>query len=1122
MIVYFADRKMNILGQASTGLPGGLTITNDKKSEEIETGIAIFECKIQFDAKTREKVEQYAQVGNYILRSKDDENEFYTIIDTELDTKKQVMYIYAEDAGLDLINEIVGEYEADKAYPITHYVEKFAYDSGFVIGKNEAANLTRKLSWDGEQTVTARLASVATQFDGCEISYSFSVKGLQITNKFINIHKKRGQDNGVTLRLNKDIDKIIISKSIANLATALRATGGTPEGADDPITLRGHKYDDGDFYIDGDCLKSRNALKKWSRYLNPNEPNPKEGHEGHIVRLYSYDTESKDTLLAHTLAELKLLCEMEVNYEAEIKNLKGAKIGDRIYIVDEAGELYLSSRLLQLETSVEQQEQQAVLGEHLIKTSGISQKVADLAKQFAINAKSAERALSLANKASTTATEAQGQASTALNEAEKAKQAATDATTAANTATQSAIEAKTAADNAQSAVETVEEKVTGIKTTVINAQQTAQDAQNAANTAISKADEAAESAGYAMEFAEDANNAAVIAHTKAEQATTKADEAKTTADAAKVEANTAKGTADAAKLDAEKARNDIATLGDQLETVSTTMEANYARKTDLTEATANLQMQISQNAAEIVTTTSKVQRIDETANDSQKQLQGAIAYANSAREKAEEAVEEANAAQIAADEAEQAAQDAQAEANASKAAADSAKAISDNAQAALKAALADLESVESRADATEEEIQAAQQAVTVAQSAANKAKQDAETAAEEAATAQRVADNAVATANTAQSVANSAASAAIIAQATADEAEGNAAQAQEIADQAAQVAAEAQATANTAVSEAKEAQSVANVAAEEAATAQSTAQQAATIAEKAEADLAAAQQRLEDILSSVEATEEELLEAQQAVELAQTAAEQAQAEANTAQEAADNARSLADRAQAVADVAQAEADQAVADANEAQAAADEAKAAVESLADRMTGAETRIRQNADQISINAEKTEEAIYNTSESLKKSISDQRTAILADSKSITLSALESYVEITDFEENREAVQAQFEMQANKIDMNFSATSERIDNVDSVLKEEVESREKHITFSDDGILITAGNNSMTIRIDNDLIKFERNGKPFGTWDGVNFHTGNIVIDLNQRAQIGPIAFVPRTDGSVSVLKVK
>ena len=46
MIIYFADRKMNILGLASTNLKKGLTITDDLKIEDVETGVASFECKI--------------------------------------------------------------------------------------------------------------------------------------------------------------------------------------------------------------------------------------------------------------------------------------------------------------------------------------------------------------------------------------------------------------------------------------------------------------------------------------------------------------------------------------------------------------------------------------------------------------------------------------------------------------------------------------------------------------------------------------------------------------------------------------------------------------------------------------------------------------------------------------------------------------------------------------------------------------------------------------------------------------------------------------------------------------------------------------------------------------------
>ena len=131
------------------------------------------------------------------------EKEFYTIIESERDSKDQTIYIYAEDAGMDLLNEVVGPYAADQAYDIEFYVNKFAADTGFEIGINEIPNLTRKLSWEGEATATERIASVATQFDNAEISYSFETKGMIITHKYINIHKQRGKDSGIQLRLNR-------------------------------------------------------------------------------------------------------------------------------------------------------------------------------------------------------------------------------------------------------------------------------------------------------------------------------------------------------------------------------------------------------------------------------------------------------------------------------------------------------------------------------------------------------------------------------------------------------------------------------------------------------------------------------------------------------------------------------------------------------------------------------------------------------------------------------------------------------------------------------------------------------------------------------------------------------
>ena len=429
MTVYFADRRFRILGQASTGLPGGLTVVEDTKSEDVDTGVAVFECTIPFNAKTRTQVEAYVEVGNHILRSSDQDNECYTIIDSEVDSEKQEATVYAEDDGMDLLNEVVGAYEADQAYPIDYYIEKYAGNAGFEIGINEAAGLTRKLSWDGEATASARIASVATQFDGCEISFSFQIDGLVIARKFINIYKKRGRDTGITLRLNRDVGRIVVKKSIANLATALRSTGGTPEGQDMPITLDGYVYDDGDFYVENGLLKSRNALKKWDRFLWKRGRTEKNG--GHITKQYSYDTTSQQTLCAHSITELKKICDTEVNYEVEIKNLRGAKIGDRVNIVDDAGGLYLSTRLLYLETSMVKKTITATMGEHLLKSSGISQRVDDLAEQFARTSQSvsstANVAIMTSNSASATATNAHATANSAQATANAANSAASSA-----------------------------------------------------------------------------------------------------------------------------------------------------------------------------------------------------------------------------------------------------------------------------------------------------------------------------------------------------------------------------------------------------------------------------------------------------------------------------------------------------------------------------------------------------------------------------------------------------------------------------------------------------------------------------------------------------------------------
>ena len=155
------------------------------------------------------------------------------------------------------------------------------------------------------------------------------------------------------------------------------------------------------------------------------------------------------------------------------------------------------------------------------------------------------------------------------------------------------------------------------------------------------------------------------------------------------------------------------------------------------------------------------------------------------------------------------------------------------------------------------------------------------------------------------------------------------------------------------------------------------------------------------------------------------------------------------------------------------------------------------------------------------VKNQVITQATQIINDCEKIIMSALEDYVATSDYEQFRQTVESEMLIMADRIAMNFTSTTEQIVNVNGDLQAVISELEKHFEFGIDGLTIKAGENAMNLVLDNDLIKFVKNGQQFGWWDGVDFHTGNIVVKVNERAQFGNFAFIPRSNGSLDFLKV-
>lgn len=243
-------------------------------------------------------------------------------------------------------------------------------------------------------------------------------------------------------------------------------------------------------------------------------------------------------------------------------------------------------------------------------------------------------------------------------------------------------------------------------------------------------------------------------------------------------------------------------------------------------------------------------------------------------------------------------------------------------------------------------------------------------------------------------------------------------QALEKANAAQQSATQAQQDAATANEAAEKAQNEAVTAAEKAQNANDAAldaKLAAHVADKALADareaLDQARENYKNVVSNPGSTAEDIASAaaqvetaRQAVETALEDAAEAQYVANKAQEAADVAQEEANAASQAAQTAQSKADAAEQAANNAQAAAEQAAENVAALTKRVTTAETKIDQNAEQISLNATKTEEIgdklvndYYSKTETdaLIKVESDRITSTVSKVETVEKTAITSTIE-------------------------------------------------------------------------------------------------------------------------------
>lgn len=343
MICYFTDKFLRVIGIA--GSNDGMAINDDVYQDENGTGAPIMECYLEYPEGMRRKAEKCSKPGGYVFRKKRDKYQVFTILESEGEPENGRVFLHLEGGGIDLICETAPATKAEAAHTIAWYIEHFTSDSGFTVRVNEFPNNVRTLSWDSDSTVMERILSISNSF-GAELEFNFDIDGLRVTGMYIDIRKKRGKIRKKPLVAGQDITAIKRKRSLAEFCSALRVSGGTPEGSDTPITLDGMTYDDGDIFLQNGRLYSRSGKEHWRRYKG------KDLSGGWVYKSFTYDTTSKKMLLTKAVSELRQNNHMKDEFSLDILNPDIVlNVGDTVPLSDPEGQIYVSARVQKIEES---------------------------------------------------------------------------------------------------------------------------------------------------------------------------------------------------------------------------------------------------------------------------------------------------------------------------------------------------------------------------------------------------------------------------------------------------------------------------------------------------------------------------------------------------------------------------------------------------------------------------------------------------------------------------------------------------------------------------------------------------------------------------------------------------
>ncbi|WP_197072006.1 phage tail spike protein, partial [Geobacillus kaustophilus] len=447
-MIFVLDRHEKVRAIfTNNGSPGSCPYYDDVMKEDLSTGVATYEFRVPTNHPNADLIEE----GGYVVRADLDGNlRMFTIIQVEeTHAEQSEKYVYAEDAGLELLNDIVR--------PNTYYsvnidqaLDIILQDTRWERGRTDYLGV-QKVVIEDYQTVVSALQMLGELYGG-ELSFRVKMENGEVIGRYVDIVKQRGTVTKKRFVFNKDILNIKRTVDISELATALIGIGkGDADG--NYTTFRNVSYsksngDPFDKPLNQDWVGDPDALQRY-------------GVQGkHLFGVFQYETDNAEELLNATWNELQKRKNPKITYDLDVallERLAGlehekVRLGDTVYVIDEtfSPPLYLEARVIQLETSFsDPSKDRCILGNIQTAKSNITAQMRALQSKLLKKETTWDEAKARAEEAIATSTEAKSTAETANQTATTAQQTASNSQQMAQQAQQTAQAAEQKAETAK-------------------------------------------------------------------------------------------------------------------------------------------------------------------------------------------------------------------------------------------------------------------------------------------------------------------------------------------------------------------------------------------------------------------------------------------------------------------------------------------------------------------------------------------------------------------------------------------------------------------------------------------------------------------------------------------------